>query len=852
MRRFILLCLLMFTVSGVAFAQQMTDEQVVQFVKEGQMAGKTQQRMVTELMRKGVTKEQIQRIQAQYSGENSANGQGSKGTASSQSRMRTQKSYDDKNKTARKNTTDLEDQQKVKGLRKPLRQRTVDAIPDEEVTGTKKWENADWVFDDMAEYMPEEEKDPTQQIFGHNIFDNENLTFEPNVNVATPVNYRLGPGDEVIIDVWGASQTTIRETISPEGSVLVDNLGPVYLNGKTVKEANDYLKQEFAKIYAGVGGNEPNTQIKLTLGEIRSIQVNVMGEVVAPGTYTLSSFASVFHALYSAGGVNKIGSLRSIKVVRDGNTIADLDVYDFIMKGKLKNDVRLQDGDVVIVNPYQSLVQILGKVKRPMFYEMKPTETIATLLEYCGNFTGDAYKKAIRVVRKSGREHQIYNVDEMDYSVFRLDDGDLLTVDSVLDRFENRVEIRGAVYREGLYQFNGDVNTVKQLLKKAEGVRGDAFMNRAVINRENDDLTYEIIQVDLKGILNGTVADIPLQKNDILFIPSIHDLQEEATITIHGEVGAPGTYLYSDKMTIEDLVLQAGGLLEAAATTKVDVSRRIKNPKSNEDNNIVGQTFTFDLKDGLLIGGGGENFYLHPFDEVYIRKSPAYRKQKNVTILGEVLFEGSYALSKKNERISDLVVKAGGITSNAYVKGARLIRKMTEEELRHKEDVMHMAAYKRGSDSISMQLLDTEVGNIYTVGISLDNALANPGSDYDIVLREGDVLFISEYINTVKISGAVMYPNTVSFRKGEDLRYYINQAGGFAINAKKRRAYVVYINGMVSRLKSGNSKSIEPGCEIIVPSKDPSNRVSTAEIIGMSVSASSLASVIYAIISLLK
>lgn len=670
--------------------------------------------------------------------------------------------------------------------------------------------------------------------------------------MATPVNYRLGPGDEVIIDVWGASQTTIREIISPEGSVLVDNLGPVYLNGKTVKEANNYLKQEFAKIYAGVTGNTPNTQIKLTLGEIRSIQVNVMGEVVAPGTYTLSSFASVFHALYRAGGVNKIGSLRSIKVVRDGNAIADLDVYDFIMKGKMKDDIRLQDGDVIIVDPYQSLVQILGKVKRPMFYEMKPTETIGTILKYSGGFTGDAYKKAIRVLRKSGREHQIYNVDEMDYSVFRVDDGDVLTVDSVLERFENRVEVKGAVYRAGLYQLNGDVNTVKELIKKAEGIRGDAFLNRAVINRENEDLTHEIIQIDLRGLLNGTVADIPLQKNDILYIPSIHDLQEEATITIHGEVGNPGTYLYSDKMTIEDLVLQSGGLLEAAATTKIEVSRRIKNPKSDSDNNAVGQIFTFDLKDGLLMGAGSEDFYLQPFDEVYIRKSPAYRKQKNVIVMGEALFTGSYALSKKNERLSDLVAKAGGVTSDAYVRGARLIRKMTEEEIRRKEDALRMAKFKTGADSISMKLVDTDINNTYTVGISLDKALANPKSDYDMVLREGDVLFIPEYVSTVKINGAVMYPNTVLFKEGEDLRYYINQAGGYGSGAKKRKAYVVYMNGTVSRLRSSNKKAIEPGCEIIVPSKDPSKKLSPAEMIGMGTSAASLATMIATMVNLFK
>lgn len=630
----------------------------------------------------------------------------------------------------------------------------------------------------------------------------------------------------------------------------IENLGPVYLSGKTVKEANNYLKNEFAKIYAGVTGETPNTQIKLTLGEIRSIQVNVMGEVVVPGTYTLSSFASVFHALYWAGGVNKIGSLRSIKVIRDGETVADVDIYDFIMEGRLKDDIRLQDGDVILVNPYQTLVQILGKVKRPMYYEMKPTETIATLLKYAGGFTGDAYKKAIRLVRKSGREHQIFNIDEMDYSVFRVEDGDVLTVDSVLDRFENRVEVRGAVYREGLYQLSGEVNTVKQLIKKAEGVRGDAFLNRAVISREYDDLTREMIAIDLKGLLNGVVADIPLQKNDILFIPSVQDLREETTVAIHGEVADPGTYLYADKMTVEDLILQAGGLLEAAATTRVEVSRRVKDPKSTVFSGTIGQNFSFDLKDGLLVGEGSGSFHLEPFDEVYIRKSPAYHRQQTVTVAGEVLFSGNYALSKKNERLSDLITKAGGISSDAYAKGARLLRKMSEEELRRKEDVLRMAQMTSGGDSISVKKLD--LSDTYSVGINLEKALQNPGSDYDMVLREGDMLYVPEYVSTVKISGAVMYPNTVLYKAGEGWKYYVNQAGGFGNDARKRRSYVVHMNGTVSRLKSGGAKEIEPGCEIIVPSKDPKKKMSPAEIIGMGTSAASLATMIATLVNLFK
>lgn len=816
MRRLITLFFLIFVLSGVVMAQQMSDDQVIQYVKEANKSGKSQKQITTELLRRGVTKEQVSRIQQKYSESNTVSNKSNE--MPSQLRQRTL--VDDGG--GQRRTTDYSEV--------GMLDETVGGRVDNRADNTATTDNA-------------------SQIFGHDVFTNRNLTFEPSINLATPVDYRLGPGDEVIIDVWGASENTIRQSISPEGTIQVSGLGPVQLSGMTVKDANAYLQREFSKIYSGISGSEPTSQIKLTLGDIRTIQINIMGEVAVPGTYTLSSFSSVFHALYRAGGVNKIGSLRSIKVVRNGKTIADLDVYDYLMKGKMKDDIRLQEGDVIIVNPYESLVRIAGKVKRPMFYEMKPTETVATILNYAGGFTGDAYKKAVRIIRKSGREHQVYNVDEMDYSVFRLDDGDSISVDAVLKRFENRVEIRGAVYRSGLYELSGTVNTVKQLIKKAEGLRGDAFLNRALLDRENEDLSHEVIAVDLGGLLKGTVADIPLQKNDILYIPSIHDLKEEETISIHGEVASPGTFLFSKNMTIEDLLVQSGGLLEAAATTKVDITRRIKDPKSTSFSSVLGKTYSFDIKDGLVVGGEGD-FHLEPFDEVYVRKSPAYRKQQNVVVAGEVLFGGNYALVKKNERLSDLISKAGGITPDAYVKGARLIRKMTEEEQRRQADAVRMARMGEGKDSISVEKLN--ISDTYTVGINLEKAISNPGSDFDLVLREGDVLFIPEYINTVKISGAVLYPNTVLYKRGESLRYYINQAGGYGNLAKKKKVYVVYMNGTVSRLKSRDKKAIEPGCEIIVPSKEEKKRMSTAEILGMGSTTASIAAMIATMVNLFK
>lgn len=794
---------------GVAtlLAQGMSDAQVIEYVKNAQAAGKSQKEMTTELLRRGVTQEQVLRIKNQYEKSNSV----AEGTENVPTQLRKRSGGEQQSYEA----AQIQDQKTVIDVEKETESR-------EHVASNK--------------------------IFGHDLFRNQNLSFEPSVNLATPENYRLGPGDEVIIDIWGASENTIRQQISPEGNIQVSGIGPVHLNGMTIKEANSYLQGEFAKIYAGISGDQPTSQIKLTLGDIRTIQINVMGEVAVPGTYRLSAFSTVFHALYRAGGVNGIGSLRSIRVVRAGKTIADLDVYQLIMSGKMTDDIRLQEGDFIMVKPYEALVQIEGKVKRPMFYEMKPTETVATILEYAGGFTGDAYKKAVRLIRKSGREHQVFNVDEMDYSVFRLEDGDMITTDAVLDRFENKVEVRGAVYRPGLYQLNNEVSTVKELIKKAEGLRGDAFLNRALLDREREDLSHEVIAIDLQGLLNGTFADVPLQKNDILYISSITDLKEEETVSIHGEVMNPGEYRYSDNTTIEDLIIQAGGLREAAATTMVSITRRIKDPKSKDFSSVLGKVYTFDIKDGLVVGG--ESFDLQPYDEVYIRKSPAYKKQQNIVVSGEVLFDGTYALIKKNERISDVISRAGGVTPDAYVKGARLLRRMSEEERRRQADAIRMARSSEGKDSISLEKLN--LSETYTVGIRLDLALANPGSDYDIVMKEGDVLYVPEYINTVKISGAVMYPNTVSYKQGASLKYYINQAGGYGNLAKKKKAYVIYMNGTVSRLKSNNRKAIEPGCEIIVPSKEEKKRLSTAEILSMGSTTASLAAVVASLVNLFK
>lgn len=782
---------------SVAFAQ-MPDDQVVAMLKEAKKQGKSQQQIVMMLGQKGVTREQLIRIKNNYS----------------------------INETTRQSGED----------RNRLRLNT----PTGNMLDSLNLEGHGELFS-QSDLVSEE------MVFGRNIFNNKQLTFEPNLNIATPENYVLGPGDEVIVDVWGGSVKNIRQYIAPDGNITIEEIGPVYLNGLKIEEAYQRVKNALSQVYASLNSEQPDTFIKVSLGNVRSIRVNVMGEVAMPGTYTLPSLATLFHALYNAGGVNEIGSMRNITVSRKGQIVAEVDVYDYLLKGKSDLDISLNDGDVVLVAPYTNLVTLTGKVKRPMIYEMKDTETLGNLLEYAGGFRGDAYKEAVRLVRKSGREYQIYNVGKEQVENFPVVDGDVVSVDPMLNRFENRVQIRGAVYRPGLYDL-AKVATVKELIEKAEGLTEDAFGNRAVLFRQKPDLTLEVIALNTTGILNGSADDLPLQKNDELYIPSIFDLQEEYTLSVKGAVRVPGVYKYADNTTIEDLIIQAGGLLESASTVKVDVARRIKNPKSLTGATKLAENFTFTLKDGLIVDGKPD-FTLEPYDEVFVRNSPGYQVQQNVTVTGEVLFEGNYVLSQKGERLSDLVKRAGGLMPEAYAKGARLLRQMTPDEKARVESVLKLSK-QTDKDSIDINRLD--IGNTYYVGIELKKAIENPGSDYDVVLREGDQLVIPQYTGTVKISGAVMYPNTVVYKKNAKLNYYIEQGGGFASRAKKRRVFIVYMNGTVQKSKTFSKAKAAPGCEIIVPVKPPRKGVGLAEIMSIASSTTSMAALVTSIINSTK
>ena len=831
-----------------SFAQAMTDNQIIQFVQQEQQKGSDQQTIVTKLLQKGVTPEQLRRIRKKYEAQKTQLGA-----------VDLQEQSATPNNTAARMRTNKEKALEKLNQKNGYMIRSQREEMDEKLkTKTDKQNDLNdeigFMDIDSLIYYQNYFRDESQ-VFGRNIFNNKLLTFEPNQNMATPANYCLGAGDLVVIDVWGASQQTFEGTISPDGVVVIDGVGPIKLAGLTVKQATQTVKSRLGQYYA-------DCSFSLSVGDTRSIQVQVVGDVMVPGTYTLSSLSSAFKALYAAGGINEIGTLRDIKVYRSGRQVASIDVYDYLLNGNEKGDIRLQDNDIIQVGPYECLVNVRGKIKRPMFYEMKRSETVKQLLRYAGGFSGDAYTKNVRLSRKSGQEYSMYTVDEFQMGNFNVMDGDSLYVDSVIARYNNMVEVRGAVKHAGQYQLGGEIQTVRGLLQVAEGLREDAFRNRAVMHREKDDLTLEMVSVDIDGILNGTVADIPLKKGDVLFVPSTVDMKGEQVLKISGEVIYPGTYQYAENTTVEDLILQAGGLTEAASMAKVDVFRRINDINSVENTGVMAESFSFAIEDGFRVKEGG--FKLLPYDEVVVRRSPSYSEQKNVSITGCVNFEGQYSMTSKNFRLSDLVKAAGGVTSLAYTKGARLNRVMTPDERMQRESSLRAAQIQLYEESLSsdkefnkaqadsLLQMKMDLGTTYPVAVNLEKAMANPGCPDDIVLREGDQVEIPQFSNTVKISGEVSYPISMNYKKGETLSYYIKRAGGYGNKAKKDGVYAIYMNGAVEKISKRSSKAIEPGCEIVVPTKKQGKKMSSGEIVAITSGAASISSVIVALISLLR
>lgn len=850
MRRIFLVTLLsLLALTDILAQSSMTDDQVMQYIIREHSAGTSQAQIVTKLMQKGVDISQIRRIRKKYQKE--INDKGASATADA--------AVDETDKMMRKGTntkrerttqtTEEKQEMTTTQRRQPTKKKKANTVTADK-TATQYFserkdelteEDVDFAFNDKEDANYNEQLFNGKRVFGRDIFNKDNLTFEPAMNIATPQNYVLGPGDNIKVDIYGASQASNVYTISPDGDITISGYGPVNVSGLTMAQAQ-------AKLRGTLGSRYSSSNIKAGLGQTRTITINVMGEVQAPGTYTLSAFASVFHALYMAGGVSEIGTLRNIKVYRNGRLVSSVDVYDYILNGKLTGNIRLADNDVIVVGPYDCMVEVTGNVKRPMYYEMKKTESVSSALKYAGGFTSDAYTKSLRVTRKNGNKMTVFNVGEFDMTSFKVSDGDIVSAETIITRYENMVEIKGAVFRPGMYQLGGDITTVGTLLKACEGVTEEAFTNRAVMHRMNTDRTLKVISVDVKGILAGTTPDISLQNEDVLFIPTKSEMQNDRTLTIHGEVMYPGEYHYADNETLEDFILQAGGLKETASTVKVDVSRRIYAPKALNTDSIIAKTYSFALKEGFVIDGE-PGFILEPYDQVYVRRSPGYETQQNVMVEGEVNFPGTYALSKRQTRLSDVIKAAGNPNSMAYIKGARLERHITDEERMRMQEVIKMTKMQGGQgDSIDINKID--FGDRYYVGIQLDKALENPGSDYDMILRDGDRIIVPQYINTVKISGDVLYPNTVLYKKGEKAKYYVNQAGGFGSNAKKSHTYIVHMNGTVNQMGKGDRPT--PGCEIIVPTKPARDATKLTQYLAIGTSTASIATMIATIANLIK
>ena len=770
MKRIWILFFFALLAAGGANAQAMSDDEVISYVKNAVNQGKSQQTIYKEVVARGVSTSQLQRIKDKY------------------------------------------EQQKENAVVKKSNKN----VDTQRVNPEQAEDKAPAQSNDMTVDGPE----GGIKVFGRDIFRTANLTFEPSMNIATPVNYRLGPGDELQIEVWGASEANITQKVTPDGYISIPNVGPVNVNGLTVQAATNRIKAKLSQIYSGLASSNVNlsTHVKVSLGQIRTIQVNIMGEVARPGTYALSSFSTVFHALYKAGGMSKMGSLRNIKVVRGGRTVATVDVYDYIINGRSHSDIRLQEGDVILASPYDALVLIKGKVKRPMYYEMKSSESIRTLIGFAGGFSNDAYRGAVTVDRNNTKERTVATVDDMNYGVFKVKDGDVVSVGEILDRYDNRIEVKGAVYRPGYYELGKDIQTVKDLIEKADGLLEYAFTNRAVLHRENDDKTLEVISLNVKAIIDGTEADVTLHKNDVLFIPSKYDLEQKGTLEIRGEVYKPNVFPYAANTKLEDLIIMAGGLTESASTVRVDVTRRIIDRKGTKKQKEIAQTFSFGVKEGFVVEGE-PRFVLEPYDQVFVRRSPGYSEKVNVTVSGEVEFEGDYSLNVRNERLSDVLEKAGGLTEFAYIEGARLERQMTPEEYKQAQELMDMVASNNkisGNDSSVVP----QVSRPYPVGIDLKEILANPHSAIDPVLQDGDVIVIPQYMTTVSVSGSVRKPNSVVYDPKMKLKDYISEAGGYAERARKSGTFILYPNGHIKELgRNASAKDIMGGSKIIVPQK---------------------------------
>jgi protein involved in polysaccharide export with SLBB domain len=690
------------------------------------------------------------------------------------------------------------------------------------------------------------------KVFGSELFNNKNLTFEPNLKIATPQNYQLGPDDELIIDIYGYSEESFKLKVSPEGNIRIPLVGIVQVSGLTIEQSKARIIAALSTVYDRINTGE--TKVNITLGNIRSIKVLIVGEANLPGTYTLPSLATVFNALYVSGGPNANGSMRNVKVIRNNKVVAILDVYDFMLKAEAKGNIRLQDQDIIKISPYENKVEVKGEVKREGFFEMTKNETLKDLLNFAGGFTNDAYKERIKVIRNTNKEKSVADIEQGIFSMFVPKSGDIYTIDKLLERFENRVQIKGAVFRPGAYALENGL-TVLKLINKAEGLKEDAFLTRAIIYRLNGDNSLSMLSLNIEDAKEGKTNDIELKREDIIQIASKLDLKESYNVTINGKVIKPGVFPFAQNMKIEDLIIAAGGLKEDAALNRVEVSRRkfdIDKTKNNSEIAIVKQ---FELNKDLK-NNADLNFKLEPFDIVTIFRLPGYEPQKNVSIEGEVLYPGSYSIEKNNEKISDIFKRCGGITASGSANGTILLRKKIQSETENYVKLNKIKALKRQSkDTADIQdKIDEEQNEIYEiVGINITEILKKPSSKSDLLLRDGDIIKVPSERQTVLVTGEVLYPARVNVNNANRLKGFVQNAGGFSSKALRRKAYVVYANGTVKATKNflfvKLYPKIKPGCEIVIPKKEVKKPVSLVEVTTI---ATSLTTLVFLIITISK
>lgn len=652
----------------------------------------------------------------------------------------------------------------------------------------------------------------TKRIFGFQLFNSEKLSFEPSVNIPAPQTYVLGLGDELLITVWGASQQTYLLKIGSNGAVTIPEVGPVYLLGIEFSKAKELIRNRLMSIYHGMEGDSPNTFIDLSLSNMRPIKVNIVGDVVAPGTYTLPATASAFNALYLSGGPNENGSFRNIEIIRDNKVFRRIDAYDYLVNGNTELNIQLREQDVIFIPTYQKRVEVTGSFKRNGLFELTNDERLTDLIKYAGGFTDQAFKSHLSLIRITDTEKKVVDIDQSVFESFVPNNGDSYTASDVVDVYQNRISITGAIYRPGIYELT-DGLTLSGLLQKAGGVKDSYYSTRGIIIRQQSDSSPETVSFDVNKVLDKK-ADLRLEKEDQVIIQDIFTMRQKRVVRILGEVRFPGEYDYADDMTLKDLIFKSGGFTEAASESYIELARRRNYEESNKLSEEIVKLFHFDVDRTLALDQEADTFNLKPFDYVYVRKAPSYHEQRTVYITGEVRYPGAYSIGSKKERVSDLIQRAGGLTPEAFIKGARMKRYNPMAKF-------NMNTLRNNSADSLLTRAEEQIANDQ-LELRLESIMKHPGSDYDYFLKEGDAIVVPEISQAIRIAGEIQNPIGMSYENGKSLKYYVNRSGGYSDNAKKGKTFVIYSDGTTKISRNfiwHRYPPIEPGCQIIVPAK---------------------------------